>query len=164
MESWWENLDPVRKPVCNCCKGLDVDGEKFVRTERSAMPGIFTGAELPSKPELARPADIELLIGEFVSLWIESTKFNESSRCNSSNAFPAKENDQTLILCWAMHDAKTLRRHSSTITYLLQIQPCRLSKTNWKAVKQWLLMNDYLKFHSNCTQYRGSVSVGPFQL
>lgn len=58
----------MRKPaVCNG-SGLDVDGEKFVRTERSAMPGIFTGAELPSKPELARPADIELPIGEFVSL------------------------------------------------------------------------------------------------
>jgi len=40
----------------------------LVRTERSAMPGILTGAELPSRPELARPADIELPIGEFVSL------------------------------------------------------------------------------------------------
>lgn len=54
--------------VCNCCNGLDVDGEKFVRTERSAIPGMLTGAELPSRPELARPADIELPIGEFVSL------------------------------------------------------------------------------------------------
>lgn len=98
MESWWENLDPVRKPACNCWSGLDVDGEKLVRTERSAMPGILTGAELPSRPELARPADIELPIGEFVSLWIESTKFNGSSKCNSSNAFPEKKRDQIVLV------------------------------------------------------------------
>lgn len=45
-----------------------MDGEKFDNTERSAIPGMLTGAELPSNPELARPADIELLMGEFVSL------------------------------------------------------------------------------------------------
>lgn len=93
IESWWENLDPVRKPVeCRCWSGLDVDGEKFVRTERSFIPGILTGAELPNSPELARPADIELLIGELVSLWIDSTKFKGSSKCNSSNALPKKKN------------------------------------------------------------------------
>lgn len=91
MESWCENLCPVRKPAdCNCWRGLEVDGEKFVKTDRSVIPGIFTGAELPSNPELAKPADIELLIGELVSLWIASTKFSESSKCNSSNAFPTK--------------------------------------------------------------------------
>lgn len=69
MESWCENLDPVKKPAdCNCCKGLEVDGEKLLSTDRSAIPGILTGAELPRRPELASPADIELLIGEFVSL------------------------------------------------------------------------------------------------
>lgn len=94
IESWWENLDPVRKLVeCKCWSGLDVDGEKFVSTERSFIPGILTGAELPNSPELARPADIELLIGELVSLWIDSTKFRGSSRCNSSNAFPKKKNE-----------------------------------------------------------------------
>lgn len=52
---------------------------------------MLTGAELPNKPELANPADIELLIGELVSLWMESTKFKGSSKCNSSNAFPVRK-------------------------------------------------------------------------
>jgi hypothetical protein len=73
------------------CRGLDVDGEKLERTERSAIPGIFTGAELHSNPELAKLADIELLIGEFVSLCMESTKPSGSSRCKSSKALPRKE-------------------------------------------------------------------------
>ena len=78
----------MRKPDdCKCCSGLDVEGEKFVKTERSVMPGILTGAELPSNPELAKPADIELLIGEFDSR-IESTRPNASSNRSSSNAFP----------------------------------------------------------------------------
>lgn len=55
------------------------------------MPGIFTGAELQSSPELAKPADIELLIGEFVSLCNESTKPSGSSKCKSSKAFPKTE-------------------------------------------------------------------------
>lgn len=59
----------MRNPAdWRCCRGLDVDGEKFDSTERSAIPGILTGAELQNNPELASPADIELLIGEFVSL------------------------------------------------------------------------------------------------
>lgn len=81
----------MRKPAdCNCCRGLEVDGEKLLSTDRSLILGMFTGAELPSKPELASPADIELLIGELVSLCIESTKLNGSSRCMSSNALPEK--------------------------------------------------------------------------
>lgn len=49
-------------------------------------------------------------------------------------------------------------------TYLLQIPQYRLSRTNLKVVKQWLLMNDCLMSRSNYTQYRDYVSVGPFQL
>ena len=83
-------MPAARKPLTDCkgCRGLDVDGEKFERTERSAIPGIFTGAELQRSPELAKPADIELLIGEFDSLCIESTKPSGSSKCKSSKAFP----------------------------------------------------------------------------
>lgn len=69
--------------------GLEVEGEKFDRTERSVIPGMLTGAELHSSPELAKPAEIELLMGELVSLCIESTKPSGSSRCKSSNALPA---------------------------------------------------------------------------
>lgn len=59
----------MRNPAdCRCCKGLDVEGEKFESTDLSDIPGILTGAELPSNPELARPAEIELEIGELVSL------------------------------------------------------------------------------------------------
>lgn len=88
------------------------------------MPGMLTGAELPSRPELARPADIELLpnepiVGEFVSLWIESTKFNGSSKCNSSNAFPKR--DQTSVKVYT----NTNMVYLIAYTYLLQIPQCR---------------------------------------
>lgn len=143
IESWWENLDPVRKPAeCKCWSGLDVDGEKLVRTERSVIPGILTGAELPNNPELARPADIELLIGELVSLWIDSTKFRGSSRCNSSNAFPKniKQKKQQIIRVTKPKpnelSPNVFSIVPSDVTHLLQIQRYHLDKMNLKVVKR----------------------------
>nr|CAD7594905.1 unnamed protein product [Timema genevievae] len=48
-----ENLDVERNPDCNCCSGDEVDGEKLpsVFLSFKELPGMFTGAELPSKPD-----------------------------------------------------------------------------------------------------------------
>lgn len=147
MESWWENLDPVRKlDVCNCCNGLDVDGEKFVRTERSAIPGMLTGAELPSRPELARPADIELPIGEFVSLWIDSTKFNGSSRCSSSNAFP--ETQRRIVDQWPRRTATNTVNRSA----YLNIK----NRNSWK----FQVFPGKLKFTTECKFARKCAASG----
>jgi len=52
-ESWCENRAADRNPDCNCCNGDDVEGEKLlpkVFLSLRALPGMLTGAELPSIP------------------------------------------------------------------------------------------------------------------
>ena len=70
---------------CKGWSGLEADGEKLPKTDLSDIPGIFTGAELQSIP-----AEIELPMGEVLSLCSESTKPKGSSKLNSSSAVPKK--------------------------------------------------------------------------
>lgn len=95
MGSGCENRAADRKFDWRCCSGLLVVGENVPRPVL-VEPGMFTGAELPSRPDDASPTDIELLtLGESDSKSRSNVaaRFKVSSKCKSSNALPENNNN-----------------------------------------------------------------------
>jgi hypothetical protein len=86
-ESWCENRAADRNPDCNCCNGDELEGEKLlpkVFLSLRALPGMFTGAELPSIP--TKKSNFSLFRTYLTTLLITLITGGQVTWCDESTA------------------------------------------------------------------------------